>query len=417
MKIRLNIKNHKTVIENFSYMTVLQFFILLYPLITYPYLVRVLGAELYGNVLTAQMLASYAAIFVDFGSNYVCTKHVSKERGDKNKLSIIFSNVLAARFCAFIIAFILYSLIVYSIKDYRHHAIIFLLMYGFTTQEFLFPQFIFQGLEKMRIISIINIISKLVFLPLIFVLVKNPSDVLFVPIIYNMGYIVSGIMSLYVTIHILGIKFCSPSLKYMIYYIKDSSAIFATDVVCTIKDKLNYFMLGLQVGMAEIVVYDLSLKLNTIISKPFTILLTVMFPRQAKNKNLHLLKQTAIIGFSITLFLTIVANVFLPYIVDFFLHKKIDLMPVRLMMLAPIILSISVLISNNFFVAFGHNKIVLYSILVTTVVYLLSLLILFQTGNLNTLMSFVLLSIVSYLVEFIYRIIKSFQLIKQYKAK
>lgn len=70
-------KSHKVLIENFSYLAFLQVFLLLYPLITYPYLVDVLGKEIYGIVLTAQMLASYASLFIDFGSNFVCAKHVS----------------------------------------------------------------------------------------------------------------------------------------------------------------------------------------------------------------------------------------------------------------------------------------------------------------------------------------------------
>ena len=71
-------KSHKVLIENFSYLAFLQVFLLLYPLITYPYLVDVLGKEIYGIVLTAQMLASYASLFIDFGSNFVCAKHVSR---------------------------------------------------------------------------------------------------------------------------------------------------------------------------------------------------------------------------------------------------------------------------------------------------------------------------------------------------
>lgn len=47
-------KSHKVLIENFSYLAFLQVFLLLYPLITYPYLVDVLGKEIYGIVLTAR---------------------------------------------------------------------------------------------------------------------------------------------------------------------------------------------------------------------------------------------------------------------------------------------------------------------------------------------------------------------------
>ena len=98
-------KSHKVLIENFSYLAFLQVFLLLYPLITYPYLVDVLGKEIYGIVLTAQMLASYASLFIDFGSNFVCAKHVSINRDNKAKLSEILSNVLFVRLVIFIIFF------------------------------------------------------------------------------------------------------------------------------------------------------------------------------------------------------------------------------------------------------------------------------------------------------------------------
>ncbi len=99
-------KSHKVLIENFSYLAFLQVFLLLYPLITYPYLVDVLGKEIYGIVLTAQMLASYASLFIDFGSNFVCAKHVSINRDNKAKLSEILSNVLFVRLVIFIIFFL-----------------------------------------------------------------------------------------------------------------------------------------------------------------------------------------------------------------------------------------------------------------------------------------------------------------------
>ena len=101
-------KSHKVLIENFSYLAFLQVFLLLYPLITYPYLVDVLGKEIYGIVLTAQMLASYASLFIDFGSNFVCAKHVSINRDNKAKLSEILSNVLFVRLVIFIIFFFIF---------------------------------------------------------------------------------------------------------------------------------------------------------------------------------------------------------------------------------------------------------------------------------------------------------------------
>lgn len=410
-------KGNKLVLENMSYMSFLQIFLLLYPLITYPYLVQVLGKELYGVVLTAQMLASYASLFIDFGSNYVCTKHVSISRDNKEKLSEILSNVLSVRFAIFFVCFFIYTLIAFVVPTYRSYFWLFVLTYGFTTNELLFPQFFFQGLEKMKQISIISIVTKLLMVILIFLLIKSKDDVLLVPLIYSFGFFVGGLISLYLIYFKIKIKIVRPSFKASLFYVKDSSSIFATDLICAIKDRFSYFLVGSFVGMSEVVVYDLGLKLNGLISKPFTIICTVLFPRIALNRDLRFIKKTIAISFVTTIILVSLGNVFLEDIVMFFLHEKCDIFPLRLFMLAPIILSISYVIANNFLVAFGYNKYIFFSIVITTSVYLVSLFLLFIFGHLDNILSFICIALISIITEFLYRLIVSNRLIKKNHAK
>ena len=75
-------------------------------------------------------------------------------------------------------------------------------------------------------------------------------------------------------------------------YIKDSSSIFATDIICAIKDKLSYLLVGTFVGMSDVVIYDLGLKLHGIVAKPYMLICTVMFPRLAKNRSIIKLHNT-----------------------------------------------------------------------------------------------------------------------------
>lgn len=402
--------SHKTLIENFSYLSFLQIFLLLYPLITYPYLVRVLGRELYGVVLTAQMLASYASLIIDFGSNYVCAKHVSVHRNDINKLSEILCNVLAVRFVFFLLCCIVFIAIVLVIPDYRKYFWIFLLTYGFTTNDLLFPQFFFQGIEKMKFISIINILTKLIMVALIFILVKEKDDVLLVPVIYSVGFFIGGIISLYLIFVKMHIKIVRPSIKPSFFYLKDSSSIFLTDVVCSIKDKLSYLLVGTFVGMSDVVIYDLGQKLHVLAAKPYTLICTVMFPRFAKDRNLRLLKKVSVLNLSITLALIVVANLFLKEISFFFLHEEINLLPLRLFLFGPLLLSVSYVISNNLFVAFGYNKYMFYSIVVTTIAYAGCLLIALFMGCLNSIMTFICIALISYTVELIYRLYMAHQI-------
>ncbi len=403
----------KKILENFTYISFLQVFLLLAPLVTYPYLVRILGQELYGLVLSAQMLASYASIIIDFGSNSVCAKHVSINRNDSYKVGEIVNSVISVRFLFFIVCFMIYMSVVLLIPQYRSHFLLFLLTYGLTFNDLLFPQFYFQGVEDMKAITIVNIVTKLVFIILIFIMVKSPDDYLLVPVLYSLGYTLGGVYSLYLIYHVQRIKFYIPRLVTLEYYVKDCAPLFANDLICTVKDKINYMFVGLFAGMGSVVIYDLALKFHSLLTKPMQILTTVLLPRFAANKNVNQLKYVIAVSFCIAFFLVILTNIFLQQIVEFFIHEQIDLLPLRMFLIAPLLVSVSSVISSNLFIAFGYNKYVLYSIIITTIVYLISFICILLSGYLNSIYAFVVLALISYFTEFIYRSIKAVRIIKK----
>lgn len=403
-KIMLIYKQHVVIFNNLFFIGIVQFFGLIAPLVTYPYLVDVLGMELYGIVITAQVLVSYTTLIIDYGSNSVCAKDVSIHRNDREKLSEIISSVLSTRFVLWIISFFIYALVVILIPTYREHLTLFLISYLLTMNELLFPQFFFQGLEKMKVVSQLNILIKLVFIILVFFFVKTQSDYLFVPFLYAIGYTIAGAVALYIIFKKYKIKFVIPSYKIQFSYFKECSPIFATDLVCTIKDKLNYMFVGSFVGMSNVVVYDLGLKLIGILSKPANIITTVLLPRFAQNRDITKLKKVLFLVFLMSVCIVLLMNLFLKPITELFLHQEIDLIPLRLFSIVTIFLCIGTVIANNFFIGFGYNKYMFYSILTTTAVYIIILIIIWFMGYIHYLYSYIFLTVVSYLVEFAYRL-------------
>ncbi len=412
-KYKERLKSNKTVIENFSYVSLLQIFILIAPLITYPYLVRVLGTDLYGRVISAQVLASYASIIILFGTDDVCAKYVSIYRENIEKLSEIVSNILCARLFLWIACFFLYLTIVLIIPHFRNEFWLYILTYGITLSDLLFPQYFFQGIERMKVSTLVSLAIKLLFICLVFIIVKDPEDYIFVPILYSIGFFLGGLFSLEYIKRILKIDFVRPNRSSMFFYLKESFSLFATNLICTVKDKLNYFIIG-AFGMSNVVVYDLGVKLTALLSRPVTVISTVLFPRFAKSRNMKMIKPVLLFIFTVTVLLVILTNIFLPQISFFFLHEEVDLMPLRIFTLAPIFLSISSFVASNVFVAFGFNKYLLYSILVTTAAYVVLLMVIFFTHHMQSLMAFVILAVASYFVELLYRSLLSLRVAKNY---
>lgn len=398
-------KTHSKLLQNFSYVTVLQIFMIIAPLITFPYLTRVLGSATYGIVLTAQMLTSYASMFIDFGTNDVCAKHISQNRDDTSKLSEIFSSVLLIRLSICFVCFFIYIIIVSIVPTYREYWIIFLLSYALTAQDVLFPQYFFLGMEQMKYVTFITLSIRLFFIVLVFFLVKNPTDAYLVPFLYSIGYLIGGITSLLIVKRKFTVSIIKPKLSQMIYYMKDCSTIFSSFLISSIKDRFNYLLLGAFAGPSNVVVYDLGLRISSFSCKPAGIIQTVMFPRFAREKNIRRLKQILWLAAIITFIIILVANIAMDYIASFFIPDIQDLMPLRLFTMVPLMLSVSTMIASNFFVAFGYNKHMVYSILVTTAGYLIALCLFWSWGNLESLYTFVIISLISYGVELAYRLL------------
>ena len=401
------ISKHATIFENFTYITALQAFVMLVPLITYPYLVRILGKELYGWVITAQVVASYCSIIVDFGFKSVSARQVSIYRNDKEKLSEIVSTILTLQGILWLCSMVIYITVICLIPSYRTHLWLFLFSFFLTFNELLFPQYFFQGIEKMKYISILNIVIRLIFVGLIFLFVKEVDDYILVPLLSATGYFIGGCLALYVVFKRENLHYKKPTYSNMKYYMKDASPIFFTDVICTIKDKLNYILLGACVGMGNVVVYDLGSKFTNVLLKPASIVNTVLFPKIAKERNIRFFKKIATFLVLGVTALVIVLNLFLPEIVRFFIAEDIDLLPIRLYSLAPILVGLSGCIASNLIIALGYNRYILYSIIVTTALYLLLLGCFYWLGYLNSVTSFIVLTVLSYLGELIYRLIVS----------
>ena len=83
MMLKINTERNRTLVQNTSYITILQVFNVIAPLITYPYLVRVIGRDMYGVFITAQVLVSYISLFVIWGSDSVCAKYKSSRLADR----------------------------------------------------------------------------------------------------------------------------------------------------------------------------------------------------------------------------------------------------------------------------------------------------------------------------------------------
>ena len=108
-KNRINfIRNEdgKKLIKNFSFLFSVNIANFILPLLTFPYLVRVLGIEKFGLLSFATSIITYFLILTDYGFNLTATKEISINRNNKKKLNVIFSNVISLKVLIMTIGFL-----------------------------------------------------------------------------------------------------------------------------------------------------------------------------------------------------------------------------------------------------------------------------------------------------------------------
>lgn len=412
-KYKKLITRNSVIFQNLTYITILEIFVVLSPFITYPYLVKTLGSELYGLVITAQVIASYPKIIVNFGFRSITAKDIAIYRDNKLKIAEIISSILTIRIILWMISLFLFILTIEIIPTYNKHYYLFLFAFGITFNDLLFPQFYFQGIEKMKYITLINITINTISISLIFIFIKSTDKYYLVPLFKSVGLFVGGIISMYIVIIKHKIRLIFPKIDLLKKYIHDALPIFSTEIITSIKDKVSYILIASFVGMSEVVVYDLGAKITVLLIKPATILSRVLLPKIAKERNIGLFKKTALLIICFTTFTVVAINLFLPFIAQLFLNKEIDLLPLRVFLFAPILLSLSTFIATNNIIAFGYSKYILYSIIITTISYITITLIFWSLNLLNNITIFIAIGILAYLTELIYRLYVSYNIIKR----
>jgi PST family polysaccharide transporter len=390
----------QTLVENFFSLSVLQGANYLLPLLVLPYLVRVLGIDKYGLVVFAQAFAQYFIIFTDFGFDLSATRNISVHRDDKKQVNDIFNTVMFIKFGLMLIGLILFLSIIFGFTRFRQEWAFFLFSYGAVIGNMFFPLWFFQGMEKMKYITALNILSKLIFTIAVFLVIRKPSHYFYVPLLYSSGFIVSGIWAQWITIKKFGLSYALPSRTQILEKFKESSQFFASRVSLSIFTSSNVFVLGLFTTNEIVGYFAAAEKLFSAIKNAYQPLVNTLYPYVSKMKNVALFKKVFKTA-TLFNFLLSIAVFFLAYhIVEIIFGKGMQLSAHVLQIFAVIsVYAIpSILLGFPFLAAMGYPRYANSSVIIGSLVHLIGLLILVLTGTVNIYSVVVLVSITEFVI-------------------
>lgn len=235
----------KNLIHNIFHLSFLQGLNYLLPLLSIPYLVRVIGPENFGLLAFSTATILYFNIISDYGFNLSAVKEISIQQENKKKIEEIYSSVMIIKFILVLISFVLLSFVIFTLERFSNDWKIYVLTYGMVIGQSLFPLFLFQGLQKLKNVTYLNALPKLFFILLIFICVKQKEDYWMVPLFNSLGFIFSGFFALYYVRYKLQIRFKNQPSQILKNHLINGWHVFFSSISISLYTISSVFILGL----------------------------------------------------------------------------------------------------------------------------------------------------------------------------
>ena len=382
-----NNKTAKTLFANFTYLSILEIIGLLLPLISYPYVIRTVGADNYGVVVFCQAIIAYVVIIINFGYNVSATRKISENRTNVFKIREIYSSIVYQKLLIFAICLVSGLFVLIFLKyDY---SVILLGFIGLCIQEVFFPTWLFQGLERMKFITIITFVAKCSCLILIFLFVHDKKDYACIPVLYSIGGFFTSVLSVIILKKKFDIYFVKVSKYRMKEDFLESLPFFTSRLSAIVMERGNVLVIGTFFSYDMVAIYDLCAKIVSILKTPFSLVAQVIYPNVAKSKNMLLVKKSIKIVLLFGAFVCLFVYLFAPNIIlllsDTSMLGAVSIL--KIMVLYVPIVGISYLFGASVLVVKGYSREYNLSVVYSVLLYILMLLsfISFSKVNLYTM--------------------------------
>ena len=253
-------KENKVLVNNTIMMYMMSIAKLIIPLISLPYLTRVLSVDCYGSVSFVKSIINYFQIFVEFGFLLSATKDIVeciKNKGNPNK---VIGHTLYAQIILCIISMAAMAVMCLTLDILRGYELFsFLSLMVIVLSIFLF-EYVFKAYEQMGKIAIRYVLMKVIALILTLIFVKSDSDILLIPIFDIIASIIAIVMVIFQMKKLnVGVEFSIKKIKEGLQSLKQSFIYFISNFATTAFGALNTVIIGFCLTTNDVAYWSLAM--------------------------------------------------------------------------------------------------------------------------------------------------------------
>lgn len=350
---------------NLSSLAAVQAATYLVPIVTLPYLVRVLGPDKVGLLAFSQAFIQYFALFVDYGFSVSATRKIALQRQDPAARNELVSTVLSIQLALYALSFMAIVVICTLVSRFREESTLYLLTFLPIVGSVLTPLWFFQGVEETWGIARVNLVAKTLLVVSIFLLIREKSDYLLVPALNAAIQLGVGAWAVSMLVRAYGVRLRRLRLDRVRAELRSGWAVFVSMVSSSLYTISNTFLLGLFTNNATVGYYSAAERLvraSYWLKDPAVQALYPMVTRvagESRVAGMVLVRRIALwsggAGLGVALLLFVFAPEFVMLVLGSQYEPSIGI--VRILAWLPLVIGVGTTYANLFLLAFGYTKV------------------------------------------------------------
>jgi len=262
--------------KNFAFNAVLSISQIIFPIITFPYVTRILEPEGLGSINFIDSFVQYLIIVSALGIPIYGVREIAKIKNDKEKLSKTFSELVIIHSTLAIICSIIFMFLLQFVpKLFAEYELCIIGIFVILSNVFLLNWF-FAGLEKFAFISTISLLVRVLTIICIFLFVKSPADKVLYYSFNLLANIITGIIGIAYARKYIQFTFKSPNFKA---HFGSLFFLFSLSVITSVYVLLDSVILGFLKNNSEVGYYSTAMKISKIPIALLTALTSVLLPK------------------------------------------------------------------------------------------------------------------------------------------
>lgn len=309
-------QKNKNLVSNFLSLSLLQGLNVILPFLTIPYLTYVVGLENLGKLNFAYALAVFSQILIEYGFNTTTTRDISLLENNKTLQNQVVTDVFYAKLGLLFCCMLLQVVLFFTLEVYQQNPLLFLLQFGVIVFQAMFPVWYFQGIQRMKSVTVLNGVFKILFTAAIFIFIKTPDDYWKAPLYTCIGFGLSTLLAYLLLFYHFGVKLTTFSWTRVQKELQKGFYIFVSDLQTGSIANLNILILGFLKGDLAVGIYSLADKLIRAFSNLQLPVINTLFPYLSGLRNQQKTKQTMLHLIKYGFLLIFIALVVLFFLAD-----------------------------------------------------------------------------------------------------